>query len=51
MPPTITNMRYIHEYCPDQGMMLAPRWSDEESILMKSRSTVKIHGIPEFLEV
>lgn len=38
-------------HIPDQGMMLAPRWSDEEPILMKSRSTVKIHGIPEFLEI
>ena len=36
---------------PDQGMMLAPRWRVEEPILMKSRSTVKIHGIQEFLEV
>jgi hypothetical protein len=40
-------------YCdiPDQGMMLAPRWNDEEPMLMSSRSKVKIHCIPEVLEI
>lgn len=40
-------------YCdiPDQGMMLAPRWNDEETIRMSSRSRSRIHGIPEVLEI
>jgi hypothetical protein len=40
-------------YCdiPDKGMMLAPRWNDEEPVLMSSRSSVKVYGIPELLEI
>ena len=40
-------------YCdiPDQGMMLAPRWNDEKPILMRNRSRVSIHGIPEVLAI
>jgi hypothetical protein len=40
-------------YCdiPDQGMMLAPRWKDEEPIMMISRSRVRIYGIPEVIEI
>jgi len=32
-------------------MMLAPRWNDEELILMSSRSQVRIHGIPKVLQI
>jgi hypothetical protein len=40
-------------YCdiPDKGMMLTPRWNNERSLLMNNRSRVRIHGIPEVLEI
>lgn len=50
-------MNHLNEqpspYCdiPDQGMMLAPRWNDEEPILIHSHSKVSIHGIPKILEI
>jgi hypothetical protein len=40
-------------YCdiPDKGMMLAARWQDEHPLLVNNRSKVRLHGLPEFLEI
>lgn len=36
---------------PDKGMMLAPRWDSENPIIVKSKCTTTLHGIPLMLEI
>ena len=36
---------------PDKGMMLAPRWKSESPILVKSKCSAIIHGLPVYLEI
>lgn len=32
---------------PDRGMQLAPRWPNEEPIVVRNTSSTKLHGLPE----
>lgn len=36
---------------PDRGMMLAPRWGSEESIMVRIKSEVKFLGLPSEIEI
>ena len=36
---------------PDRGVMKAPRWKDEQPILVKNRSAALLHGLPADLEI
>lgn len=36
---------------PDRGMALAPRWPEEQPILVRTMAPVLLHGLPEEFEV
>jgi hypothetical protein len=36
---------------PDKGMMLAPRWDSEKPVIIRNRSSAKLHGLPETMEI
>lgn len=36
---------------PDRGMALAPRWPEEQPILIRSKTSVLLHGLPEQFNV
>lgn len=36
---------------PDKGMMLMPRWKSESPIIVTSKSTVTLHGLPRRFEI
>jgi hypothetical protein len=35
---------------PDRGMALAPRWCDEQPLLVRNRASVLLHSLPEAFE-
>lgn len=36
---------------PDRGMMLSPRWKSENPIVVKNACAVKLHGLPDCLQI
>ena len=36
---------------PDTGMQLAPRWKNEEPLVIENITEVKLHGLPKYLEI
>ncbi|RMF67573.1 MAG: hypothetical protein D6742_07235 [Cyanobacteria bacterium J069] len=52
---SIMNTLYQHSspVCdiPDRGMMLSPRWSSEQPIIVRMKTDVLFHGLPNLLEI
>jgi len=36
---------------PDKGMMLSPRWDNEQPLVIRNLSRVRLHGLPSRLEI
>jgi len=36
---------------PDKGMMLSPRWDNEQPLIIRNLSRVRLHGLPSRLEI
>ena len=36
---------------PDKGMMLAPRWNTEFTVIVRNKCCSLLHGLPDYLEI